>query len=167
MKNESAVDASVVKARVVNVIVFNVSVGEDKTKILRQKRFCACLAPREISDTTSRRATRYRHRTARSKASNVKRYTSGHRTGLPPSVAYLTRDCADWRLAKYRLCQGSKDLRGGTVPVGTTVDIASHLVLLRPGISVTCVHASHMHVKLAADGAAWANFEAECQKRSR
>jgi hypothetical protein len=38
MKNESAVDASVVNVRVVNVIGLNVSVGEDKTKILRQKK---------------------------------------------------------------------------------------------------------------------------------
>jgi len=43
MKNESAVDTSVVNVRVVNVIGLNViglnvSVGEDKTNILRQKK---------------------------------------------------------------------------------------------------------------------------------
>jgi hypothetical protein len=81
MTNESAVDASVVNGCAANAIAFNVSVGEDKTKILRQKKVLR----------TSRTARNIKHNQpknhpippqgSQSKTSNVKPRTSFHRSG--------------------------------------------------------------------------------------
>ena len=97
IKNESAVDVSVVNVCVVNVIVLNVSVGEDKIKTLRQKRFCACLAPRakyqtqpteEPSDTaTGQWGPR------RPMLSHAQQVTEADYCHL---AAHLTQDCTDW-----------------------------------------------------------------------
>ena len=72
MKNESAVGVSVVNVRPANVNVLDLSVGEDKTKTLRQKKILRMARTVREIDTTNRRTIQYRHRTARCKASNVK-----------------------------------------------------------------------------------------------
>ena len=73
IKNESAAEVSVVNPGLANARVLNVSVGEDKTKALRQKKVLRMSSHHaQNSDTTYRRTTNTATRIARSKASNVK-----------------------------------------------------------------------------------------------